>query len=409
VRGVLLGPMETAGYFARLRAGMRQEGVRTTYIDLENHPFAYTEAPAASMAVRVARFAIQRARASSSTHSRTFWNLISFSARSALLVRAIATCDAFVFGSGQTLLGLRELPLLRLLGKRVIVVFFGTDVRPSYLDGIEAGEPNATAQRLREATAVKRKRVRTVERFASAIVSHSPTSQLLSRPFAEWLAIGIPTPHRPDTQGVDPSGRGPLRVLHAPSHARAKGTDVVRSAVERAIADGIGIDYREVQNASNDSVREQLAWCDVVVDQLYSDTPMGVLGSEAAAAGRACIVGSLDWVSILDALPPDAVPPSIRIHPDALEETLREIAAERAVAAEVGSRALAYVRERWSPQAVARRFLALASDSAEAGWFTDPNTIRYRSGAGLSGDRLAEVRAAMSGPDPTSAHSGRVP
>ena len=386
VRGVFLGPMEVAGYFARLGAGLRAIGVKTLYADLENHPFSYPEAPAPTFAVRLARVAIRRSGAARGAARRVGWKLASLLARGLLLARAIATCDLFIFGSGQTLFGGRELRLLRILGKRIVIVFFGTDVRPSYLDGIEARSPNATPARLIEWTRQKRDRARAVERHATAIVSHPPDSQLLSRDFVAWLSIGIPTPTRPAARAHEP---GPLRILHAPSNPLAKGTAAIREAIERLRQEGRAIEYRELQGASNADVADAIAEADVVVDQLYSDTPMAVLASEAAAAGRPTVVGSLDWGAALDGVAPEELPPTIRCHPRSLDDALRELTLSSMN--ELGRDARSFVRERWSPEAVARRYLSIADGSAPTEWYRSPASISYAAGTGLSERDLVGV------------------
>jgi glycosyltransferase involved in cell wall biosynthesis len=390
VRGAFLGPMEVAGYFARLNAGLHAIGVRTLYADLEDHPFSYPEAPPPTLAVRLARVAIRRSGSAKRPTRRVAWRVASLLARSLLLARAIATCDLFIFGSGQTLFGRRELWLLRLLRKRIVIVFFGTDVRPSYLDGIEARSRNATPAKLVEWTRAKRDRIRKVERYAMAIVSHGPDSQLLSRDFVAWLSIGIPTPLRGAAQ---PRADGPLRILHAPSNPLAKGTQAIRDAIDALRREGLAIEYRELQGVSNEAVANAIAAADVIVDQLYSDTPMAVLASEAAAAGRPAVVGSLDWQAVLDDVPAESLPPTIRCEPGSIAETLRELARSPAMAIAAGHRARAFVRDRWSPEAVARRYLAIVEGTAPREWYRAPISVRYAGGTGLSEADLASVLA----------------
>ncbi len=388
--------MEVAGYFARLSVGLRSIGITTLYADLDGHPFSYPEATPAGGLVRLARRAgVGLASASASAApARLVWKLASIAARAALLARAIVVCDVFVFGSGQTLFGLRELPLLKLLGKRVVIVFFGTDVRPSYLDGIESNAPGATPAGLVAQTRQKRDRIRRLERHATAIISHAPMSQLLSRSFAAWLEIGIPTMAQPFS---DERAGGVLRVVHAPSHAGAKGTSLIRDAIDHLRSDGVAIEYRELQRASNEAVRAAIADADVVVDQLYADTPMAVLASEAASAGRPVVVGSLDWPSVLADVGESAIPPSIRCAPEEIGDVLRALARSPESCREAGRMAREFVRSHWSPEDVARRYVALADGSAPASWFHSPSMIRYAGGSGLSLERLREVLVSITG------------
>lgn len=394
-----LGPMEIAGYFARLRLGLETIGVSTMYVDLTDHPFSYDEAPPPNLIVRLGRVAARRASSSASRPQRSSWRTIHAGARATLFLWAIVRCDVFVFGYGHTLLGLRELPLLRLLGKRIVVVFFGSDVRPSYLDGVEANQSDASPGGLVATTRTKRNRIRRMERYAHAIVSHGPASQLLRRAYVRWMAIGIPTLSREATQD---ERRANVRVLHAPSHASAKGTALIRESVRILKADGLKIEYAEVSNAANAVVRQLIEQADIVVDQLYADTPMAVLASEASAAGKPVVVGSLDWGSIMTEVDAASEPPTVRCAPEELTDALRMLVESRVTREHIGHRAQQFVREQWSPEAVARRYLAVAAGTAPSEWFRSPRTIRYIGGSGLARGQLRDLLQAMprTGPDP---------
>lgn len=402
VHGVFLGPIEIAGYFARLRIGLEAVGVRSMYVDLAEHPFLYVESPPANRITRLARLSARRGHAGPRP-VRAYWKFVSVAARTVILLRALLSCDTFVFGAAHTLLGRRELPLLRLLGKRIVVIFFGSEIRPSYLDGIEAGSgATPSPSTLVAATRRKRSRVRGLERYADAIVSHGPMSHLLARPFVSWLEIGIPT--TPDDAGGEARAvSGPVRVLHAPSDTGAKGTAEIRATVTSLIDEGLPIEYLELRKLPNAEVRAALSGADIVVDQLYSDTPMAVLASEAAAAGRPAIVGSLDWVGALDRVSHEATPPTVRCSPEELEPVLRRLVASAAEREKLGRHAREFVTDRWNPEAVARRFLAVCDGTAPVEWMRSPADIEYVSGAGLSRARLASVLAAIAsepGEDP---------
>lgn len=382
-RGVFLGPVEIAGYFARLRMGFESLGVRTLYVDLSDHAFSYAEAPAAPFEVRAAIMANRRV--DDRAAGRGLWKAVSIGARALLLARALLTCDTFVFGAGHTLFGRRELRLIRMLGKKIIVVFFGSEVRPSYLDGVETAASIPTRDRFARLNHEKRRRIRQLERHATAIISHPPMSQFLRRPYVAWLEIGIPTVpigarHR--------EPRDTVRVLHAPSHAEAKGTELIRGTIARIAESGVAVDYTELQSTTNARVREALSDADLVIDQLYADTPMAVLASEAAGTGTAAIVGSLDWEAILADASPGSIPPTVRCSPESLEATLRELIESRARRESMGRDALEFVRTNWRPEQVAGRYLALIDGKAPSRWLRTPSAVRYASGAGLSRQRL---------------------
>lgn len=75
-----------------------------------------------------------------------------------------------------------------------------------------------------------------------------------------------------------PPGAGPLRVLHAPSSRRIKGSD----AIEEIVRSLEGVELTTVTGRPHDEVLRAVAVADVVVDQLNADVP-GVLPAEAMA------------------------------------------------------------------------------------------------------------------------------
>ena len=82
-----------------------------------------------------------------------------------------------------------------------------------------------------------------------------------------------------------------FRILHAPSNPNFKGTEEIRNTIKCLKNENIDFEYIEITNASNEKVLAELKACDLVIDQLYSDTPMATLAAEAAYCGKPTIVG----------------------------------------------------------------------------------------------------------------------
>lgn len=321
------------------------------------------------------------------------WKSLHWASLVPLFLWAAVRHDVFVYAFKSSFFEFRELALLRLLRKRIVFVFQGSDIRPSYIDGSEmAADREATIERCIHLTRRKRDALDRIERFAHTIVSLPTYSQLLRRPFVSFISIGIPYPI-PDTPVVAPSD-GLVRILHSPSHPEAKGTSRIRAAIEVLRAEGLPIDYVEITDQPNDRVLSALARCDFVVDQLYSDTPMSGFPTEAAAFGKPAVVGNWDWEAALEHLVPDDVPPTHRCHPDELEEAIRRLVVDADYRRNLGDRARRFVADRWSPHAVAARYVELFDSGAPQEWTCHPAEIRYVYGVGLEQDR---VRALIRG------------
>jgi hypothetical protein len=394
---------ETAGYCSGLVAGFRALGLRADHLNLGPDPMGYTtERP--PRRARVVSWLAARRRAGPGP--RAAWTAVHRLAMSFLLVHAILRYDAFVFRAGDSFLGLRDLALLRRLGRPVAVIFFGSDSRPSYLNGAEVAR-DASGMHLAAQTAAKRRMVERIERDAGAIVCHVMTAQLHSRRAIAFLAAGIP---RASTAAAPPPPDGPVRVLHAPSLASGKGTEAIREAVATVRAAGVDVELEVLSGRPNREVLDAIERSHFVVDQLYSDTPMAGFAAEAAARGRPAIVGGLGWDELRAATPPDMLPPALLCHPDELPGAIERLATDHSYRLALGERAHRFVAERWSQPAVAERLVDVLRGAAPAEWWFEPSAIAYAGGAGMPPDGVAAaIRAVVEAAGTGGLHVGDKP
>ncbi len=397
VRSVFLGLTEIGGYYAGLGEGLRRLGIDVVHIDLTDRTFA-TAAPRSELPL-VARLARQAALRNASIPGRrspakVWWKAASIAARLPLLAWAIARFDVFVFGYASTFLDFAELPLLRLLGKRIVYVFHGSDSRPPYLDGsLMAPDRNLTPADCVRLTGRTKSVVRRIERYADLVVSNPLSSQLHERRFASFGAIGVPR-RVPATAGEPPEA--PIRIAHAPSHPEAKGTREIREAVARLRAGGLDLELVEIVDRPNEDVLVAIASSHFVVDQLYSDVPMAALVAEAAGLGRPAVVGSYGIDEIRAATCGEPLPPVLLCPPEGIEEAIGRLASDSGLRHDLGARAKEFVDTVWSPRAVAGRLLLALERGDDGPWSVEPATCRYVYGLGLSRERAAAlVRATV--------------
>jgi hypothetical protein len=391
---VFLGLIELSGYYGGLQDGFAELGIRTTRIALEAHPFAYcdtdwprhvgtirtvTTALAASREYRGLRVPYGLARRAALLAIR--WLLLA-----TLLLRALATHDVFVFGFKTSFLGLRELALMRRFGKRIVHIFHGSDARPAYIDSAWGrGDvlDAAWAQRVARIVADQRRAIETIERYAHVVVCHGPMSQLFLRPFVPGLKLGIPVTVKRVASAAGPWHGEGVRVLHCPSDPEAKGTPVIREAVTAVGNAGVALDYVEISGRPHEEVLAAIAGSDIVIDQLYSDTPLAGISSEAAWHGKPVIVAGYAadvWPLGLD----DAErPPGVYCRPEDVAGVLEALARDAERRAAIGAALRRYVEERWPAAVVAARLMALARGDLE-GWTVDPRPVVYCQGAGLT-------------------------
>lgn len=403
-RGISIGPGEVAGYFGRLRDGFEALGVPCEhFLYIPPHKFAYSS-PGYFLKRAFDALARVEGRGRIGRYAARIADKVI---RLIGLAYAMIRYDVFIFSGYGSFFRFLELPLLRLLGKRIIVVYLGSDARPPYLSGKHLDDregvfdPSGIAV---EARALRRRMAR-VERYASVIVNHTGTAQFAERTFVRLSDVGMPMPiwpgnASPGNASIDmKSSEAPLRVLHAPSRPVAKGTHRVREAVARMQAEGIAIELVELSGVPNSEVLRHLAECDLVIDQLYSDVPLATFSAEAASFGKPVIVGSLYVEKFGADNPGEDRAPTIFIDPDELEPVLRRLVADGNLRRSEGERNRLFLAKRCAPREVAARYLQLVEGHIPEAWIADPEQLDYVGGWGLSEtawrDQMARYLAAV--------------
>jgi len=161
--------------------------------------------------------------------------------------------DIFHFYFGLTLLPRSvQFPLLRLLGKRSVMHFLGSDIRGKSPDELDWS------------------------RRAGARVIGSYDA-------VRWVPDAHVIPPGIDVASIEPTplfDRERPVVLHAPSSRKRKGTEHVIAACER-----LGVELEIVEGLDHREAFERYRAADIVVDQLNAGW-YGVLAIEAMALGK---------------------------------------------------------------------------------------------------------------------------
>ena len=393
---VFLGTAEIGGYYSRLVAGFAELGIDAVSVPLVSHPLGYETPPPRSSLLRLVAHTADRRRSVilRPRGTRLAAMVVQAPVRPLLLAWALLHFDVFVLGFGSSVAGPWELPLMRLLGKRVVHVFHGSDTRPPYLDGFLV-QRGSSPRRMRRLTRRSVRRLRWIERWSGAIVCHPASAQLHRRPFLAYLEIGIPVaPSRIQATSAERAPDDTVRALHSPSNPAVKGTDVIRDAVTEACRRGARIELVEITGRPNAEVLAALGTADLAIDQAFSDQPLAGFAAEAAEAGVPAIVGGYaagDPGAPLTTPPP----PSAFVHPGALADEIYRLAMDTTARRALGLAAQELVRGEWSPASVARRLLAAATGAAPAVWLVDPSTITYPLGCGMPEDDTRRIVGAL--------------
>jgi hypothetical protein len=387
---IFIGLAEISGYWSKVTEGLKAQGVDVRFVNLREHPFQYDVGDEWLLA-KVIQYCFKRYKAS--IVLKPFWGIVQVILRAVLLARAAISYDVFIFGYGNSFLFLYDLPILKFLGKKIIFVFFGSDARPPYVNGafIGSGDSQNIAACIHAARQVKR-RVRRIERYADIVISHPPFGLFHEKPYVLFGIVGFPFdfPKQKFSENAKQDSKV-VRILHSPSNPILKGTPQIRQAIEQLHAKGYAIEWIELTGQPNAVVLQELARCDFIIDQLYSDWLMAGFATEAAAAGKASVVAGYDLMALLKLLPAESTPPVLACHPDDIEAAIEKLLTDRAYRLELGQQAQAFVEAYWALPQIGERFLRIIQGDIPAEWLYHPEKTQdiFLHGGGVSEARLA--------------------
>lgn len=385
---IFLGPGEVAGYYFNLFTGMRAIGVECDLIEFAPHPFRYNPSGCPSLIVRwLRKCKAARNDANKRSLKRFIFSLLTSCLRKMYFLEAVFTYDAFIFGYGDSLLrNNADLPWLKLFGKRVIMnIGHGSEARPPYIDGYfqrHADGRGPSDEALAANTRKTMQRVRRIEKWADVVVGMPlSNSQFSQRAFINWFCLGIPYQGDDFDSSRCESTSEKVRILHCPSHPVAKGTDRIRQAIEQLRSKGIDVEYTEIIGRPHAEVVEAIKQCDFVVDELFSDTPLAGVGTEAAWHGRPTVVAGYGYSKLPDLVPAQMYPPSFTCRPEEINQAVEVMATNVELRRTLGESAKRFVRTQWSAMAVAKRYMRLVNEDFPSEWYVDPKSICYVHGA----------------------------
>jgi len=234
------------------------------------------------------------------------WRLDKGRAFSSLLimlcffVQCLCKYDLFCFYSGCSLLPFNlDLPFLRLFGKKIVMVYCGSDIRlmevekkrnpfwqliHSPLDGpaFDAG---------------KKRKMRWHKLWVSRVVAPRELYESAAVVFPDKMIERDLWVHNLlDMNAYSPhySVHDIPLVVHAPSHQGLKGTQYIEQAVQALKEDGYVFEYRRIENMANEeALRVYREEADIIVDQLLLGG-FGTLAVEAMYYGKPVVCYLVD-------------------------------------------------------------------------------------------------------------------
>lgn len=396
---ILLGPSDAGSLATRMANALCDQGARCFVLNLSPHPYLAGEDELHG-ARSVATKSISRMRdlARKGLLGRLLNRGFLAMLRVATVVWALFRVDAVILITNRSFFRSGfDVRLFRLVGIRIVRLFVGSDSRPRYLDGCHDAlldERTRSQYALWLEAAVRRQfsKVERASRWADVVIENPLCGHFQRRPFVNWFCVGFPHDERAfgGVSDRDPDAR--FVVMHCPSTLATKGTERIEAAIETLQAEGHSLEYVRITGMPRAEVLRALPRCDLLVDQLYSDSPMAAVASEAAAFCKTVLVGGYGWAELERVLPAGEVPPTIRIRPEDFEKELRALITGPRHE-DSARRAYAFVNGHWSSDAVAERLAILLDPggSIPDAWMCDPTAIRYWEGYGAPREHRQRV------------------
>jgi glycosyltransferase involved in cell wall biosynthesis len=386
----LIAPIEVAGVASGLKAGFDRIGVDVELVFSQPHRFGYSSTSGRFTPRIWARLG---AACFSQERKPTLLKLLIWKAWSVwVLAWALWRFDSFIFMFGNTITNSRFEPrLLSMLKRKVVMVYCGTDARPPYVDGQIFNDPKLndpqTVIRLARKTAA---RVALHEKSGFTCINSPYTAQFHESRYVSWFAIGlprlVPTAAKLKDAVSEQTGtrHGPVRILHSPSNSAVKGTSQILAALEEMKQRGYSFELSLLHDVSNETVLEEISKADLIIDQLYSDTPMASFAAEAAQFGKPILVAGYAASADLAELTRSPAPPTMFVQPDEIASALESLLSEPGLRGRLGQEAYAFAQGPWSPEAVAQRYMRLLEGEPPPEWLISPEDVYYVHGCGLS-------------------------
>ncbi len=251
-----------------------------------------------------------------------------------------------------------ELLLLRILKRPMFIQYQGDDARQGDYSlkhfSITIATRVEPTYYTPKSDALKRRQIALLEKHCSKIYALNPDLLHVLPKRAEFLPYSHISLNEWLPNYTQMEDR-PLRIGHAPSHRRVKGTDLFLAAAQRLKDKGRNFEIVLVEGLSNQEAKERYQSIDVLVDQLFAGW-YGGLAVECMALGKPVIVyiRESDLQFIPDQMRQDL--PLIKTTPDSVEEAIEFVLAmPREELLNLAKRSRAYVERYHDPTVIAHR------------------------------------------------------
>lgn len=388
---IFLGVQEIAGMMERLNNAFHDMGIKSDFYCMYDYSFVAKrdniKEPDILIRYRKHTNMIRQAK---NRNLKRFWYLFQMIDIIGILFYSIIHYDKYiyVFGHGMFIYNcylkhFQELEfwILRLFHKDIIVWCCGSDSRAPYCD---CDIYNGNMEQMMLDTKVKSKKIQMLEKYAT-IIDYSASSHFHTKPYIIYNCVGVPIDEKEMVYRRKEKNRK-LTVMHAPSNKEYKGTFIIRKVIEE-LKEIVDFEYIEISGMTHDQVLERLCEADIVIDQLFSDTPLAGFATEASINGIPVIVGGY-YAQEFVKVRPEPIEPTIYCTPDELKEKLLYLLQYPSECERIGREEQEYVKKNNMSKIVAKKFLNIFDGKIPNEWLFEPQKNEYIWGAGIPKEKV---------------------
>ncbi|MEO7990193.1 MAG: glycosyltransferase [Chryseolinea sp.] len=271
---------------------------------------------------------------------------------------ALKHYDVFHFFWGVSLWNwwrfhLLDLPILKLFGKKVVVHFRGLDIVDiKYFDYLREKNRGASVEKPNLSRPDQKKKIAKWLRYADVVLVSEPD-------LFDVVPDAILSPQVIDTRYWTSTSRpkseqdGIIRIVHAPSSRRKKGTDFIEEAIKNLKQKGYPVELVLAENLPHHKIRELYEMSDIGVDQVLYGWH-GKVSVELMALGKPVICNIEER---LRKYRPDL--PILHGEPKNLESVLEELIKNPERRAAIGAESIHYAARYHDVEVIADELLTL--------------------------------------------------
>lgn len=384
---IFLGVQEIAGVMERLNNAFHEMGIESDFYCMDNYEFGFDKKDKAIL--RKYQIHSNKRIHATKEYMRNWWYFLQMWDILHIFFHVLFRYDEFIFifGHGmffynKYLSKIEELEffILKLFHKKMIMWLCGSDSRAPYCDVYMYCCAN-DFERLYRATQKRSKRIKMLEKYM-ILIDGGASSHFHSKPYLIYNCIGVPIDEK-ERVHVGKKNDDKIRILHAPSNQKGKGTKVIRNILKEIEKEGYDFNYIEVSGVPHNIVLEKMSESDIIIDQLYSDTPMAGFAAEASVNAIPVIVSGY-YAEVYKKMLPHPIAPTVYCKPDELKEKIIYLLEHKEERERIGRMEQEYIENYCLSTSVANKFLRIFNDSYPKEWIMNPADNSYIWGGGVN-------------------------